>query len=140
MNLPLCPKSFEPVHSINKSVTPLCKKFGIIPGKPFAKFCVGRTRFDIPIGLLIYSGRIQYNHWEEGEPSNKVAKNVFRHLLYAYYDNPMFDLAYELEYPGTRPVSHYIVQNELKWRTYNHYLEDMKAMLLYDGEIVQPTK
>ena len=90
---------------------------------------MGGTRFDVPIGLLIYSGRIQYNHWEEGEPGNKVTRNVFRHLLDAYYENPMFDLAYELEYPSTRPVSHYIVRIELNWKTYNHYLEDMRTML-----------
>lgn len=66
-------------YPTNKPLTPLFKKFGINPSQQAVKFCIGRTQFDIPIGLLIYSGRIQYNHWEEGIPGNKVAKKVFLH-------------------------------------------------------------
>ncbi len=40
-----------------------------------------------------------------------------------------FDMAYELDYPGPRPVSHYIVQLELKWRIYDDYINDMRSLV-----------
>lgn len=120
------------LFSSNQTITPQCQAFGVEPGVKATKFCIGWTVHDIPVGLLIYSGRNQYNHWEDGEHLHKVPKKVFRHLLYAHLDNLWFDMAYELEFPSKRPVSHYIVRNELKWRTYNNYLEQMKAMLLHD--------
>ena len=100
---------------------------------PQPAFCVGRIVKNIPIGLLIYAGRIQYNHWEEGEPSNPVARQVFRELSVAYKDDPGFDLGYVLDYPAPRPVPHHIVRLELGWRTYDAYLQDMMELLPLQG-------
>jgi hypothetical protein len=104
-------------------------KYGIQNGSTVGKFCLGRQVHGIPIGLLIYAGRVQYNHWEDGEPSHVVAKIVFRELIRAYYDDTNFDMAYELNYPTFRPVSHYIVRLELGWRTYEDYESDMRSLL-----------
>ncbi len=117
------------MYSPGGQLTEQCKSLGVSEGSPLAKMCVGREVHNIPIGLLIYAGRIQYNHWEEGEPANNVAKNVFRHLISDYYDDVSFDMAYELDYPQTRPVSHYIVRLELNWKSFDDYSKDMKSIL-----------
>ncbi len=121
----LCLKQYSP----SPEDSSICDKFNIQRNSSIEKFCRGRQVRGIPIGLLIYAGRVQYNHWEDGEPSGVVAKTVFRELLSAYRDDHTFDLAYDLNYPSTRPVSHYIVRLELRWRTYNNYLSDMKNLL-----------
>ncbi len=52
----------------------LCSKYKTQTGSIAEKLCLGRLVHGIPIGLLIYAGRVQYNHWEEGRPSNPVAR------------------------------------------------------------------
>ncbi len=116
-------------YSAGLEDTTICAKFNIQRGSSVEKFCRGRRVHEIPIGLLIYAGRVQYNHWEDGEPIGAAAKSVFRELILAYYNDLTFDMAYELSYPSPRPVSHYIVRLELKWRTYEDYLSDMKTLL-----------
>ena len=116
-------------HSQVRGVSAQCSSLGVTKGAPAKKFCLGRDVKGIPIGLMIYAGRVQYNHWEAGEPRNKVAQRVFRELVMAYYDNQHFDMAYVLDFAGPRPVSHYIIRLELGWHTYDNYLIDMSAML-----------
>ncbi|MBI3373739.1 MAG: hypothetical protein HY017_18605 [Betaproteobacteria bacterium] len=106
-----------------------CQELNVKASTPGSVFCVGRLVRNIPIGLLIYAGRIQYNHWEEGEPSNLIARQVFRELAISYSDDQDFDLGYVLDYLAPRPVSHYIVNLELGWRSYQTYLEDMISIL-----------
>lgn len=116
-------------HSPATSISQVCSNLNVKPGTTAAKFCLGKEIKGIPAGLLIYAGRIQYNHWEEGEPSNPVVRDVFRELVHAYSANQHFDMAYVLDYPGPRPVSHYIVRLELGWMTYDDYLANMKELL-----------
>lgn len=111
------------------SVSPRCLELNVKVSTLGAAFCVGRLVKNIPLGLLIYSGRIQYNHWEEGEPSNPIARQIFRELVSSYSNDQDFDLGYVLDYPSPRPVSHYIVRLELGWRSYQEYLDDMITML-----------
>jgi len=118
-------KQFSPAGGLDAK----CAKFGVAQGTTAQKLCIGREVHGIPIGLLIYAGRIQYNHWEDGQPSGAVAKKVFRELVLAYYDDMNFDMAYELTYPSPRPVSHYIVRLELGWHIYSEYASDMRSML-----------
>ena len=107
----------------------LCSKFSIKSDTIAEKLCLGRQIHGIPIGLLIYAGRVQYNHWEDGQPSNTVAQAVFNELIMAHYNDMSFDMAYVLDYPAPRPIAHYIVRLELKWRTYNDYISDMRLLL-----------
>jgi hypothetical protein len=111
------------------TVSPRCLDLNVKASTSGTVFCVGRLVKNIPLGLLIYAGRIQYNHWEEGEPSNPIARQVFRELSTAYSDDQDFDLGYVLNYPTPRPVSHYILSLELGWSSYQQYLEDMIAIL-----------
>jgi hypothetical protein len=122
----LCIKLFS-----NNDLIP-CKyeSFRIKPGSTSIRFCVGREVNNIPIGLLIYSGRIQYNHWDEGVLTNEVAMNIFNQLYISYLENPILDLIYDLDFPEPEPKSHYIVRHELKWKSYTDYIHDMQSMLL----------
>jgi hypothetical protein len=116
-------------YSSNTNVPPFASNLGITASSRSVRFAVGREVNGIPAGLLVYSGRIQYNHYEEGRLSNKVARAVFDALLRHYYNDMTFDMAYELELPAPCPVSHYIIRHELKWFLSSHYFEDMKEML-----------
>ena len=115
--------------STNKDVPQNCQQFDITPSSTKAKFCVGRKVHDLPIGLIIYAARIQYNHWEDGTPSNPTAKGIFRHLLSARRDDMWHDMVYELDWPGTRAVTHYVLELELKWYSYENYVSDLKEMM-----------
>lgn len=115
--------------STNTDVPRNCQEYDISPKSAKAKFCVGRKVHELPIGLIIYAARIQYNHWEDGTPSNPTAKSVFRHLLSVRLDDMWHDMVYELDWPGTRPVTHYVLELELKWNKYKDYISDMKQIL-----------
>ena len=101
--------------STNDTVSPSAASLNVSLGSFHARFAVGREVHGIPTGLLVYAWRIQYNHFEEGRPKNPVARAVFDALLAHYYDDMTFDMAYELEWPAPRPVSHYILRHELRW-------------------------
>ena len=116
-------------YSKPPSISPRCSELMVRPGTQASSFCVGRLVRNIPIGLLIYAGRIQYNHWEEGELENPIARQVFRELVISYHGDPHFDLGYVLDYPVPRPVSHNIIRLELGWRTYDDYVRDMTQLL-----------
>ena len=109
--------------------TKIPKELNIITDQKKAKFCVGRAVHGLPLGLVVYAARIQYNHWEEGMPKNKTAKDVFMHLSKARLIDPWHDLVYELDWPLPRPVTHHVLELELQWRKYEDYLSDMKQML-----------
>jgi len=109
--------------------TKIPKQLNITMDQKKAKFCVGRAVYGLPLGLVVYAARIQYNHWEEGTPKNKTAKDVFMHLAAAHQNDSWHDLVYELDWPVQRPVTHYVLELELKWRKYEDYILDMKQML-----------
>lgn len=105
------------------------REFSVTPRSNAAKFCIGRLVHGIPLGLLVFAARNQFNHWEDGNPTNPVTKAVF-HKLYLYYrTNPMADLVYELSWPWHRPVTHYVFWDEMQWRSFDLYMDDMRDML-----------
>lgn len=116
-------------YSTGSYISDECKNLGVKAKSSNLKMCVGRIVHNIPIGLMIYAGRIQYNHWEENELSNQLAKNVFRHLVSIYYNDLTFDMVYELGYPEPRPLSHHLVRHELNWMNYEDYYSDMVNMV-----------
>ena len=101
-------------YSRNTEIPASCHHFDIPTDRGKAKFCIGREIHSLPIGLIIYAARIQYNHWEEGTPSNPTARAIFRYLSSVRMDDPWHDLVYELDWPKPRPVTHYILQLEFK--------------------------
>lgn len=116
-------------NSSNSVVPDSCQHFSISPTSPNVKFCIGRQVHGIPIGIIIYAARVQYNHWEDGTPSNPTAKGVFHHLLAVRYNDMKYDMVYELDWPCPRPVAHHILQLELKWNVYQDYATDMREMM-----------
>ncbi|GAH30263.1 unnamed protein product [marine sediment metagenome] len=116
-------------HSTNATLPGSCQDSAISPTSPKVKFCVGRQVHAIPIGLIVYAGRVQYNHWEEGTPSNPTARAVFHHLLSARLNDMWHDMIYELDWPCTRPVAHHVVLLELTWNVYQDYASDMTEMM-----------
>jgi hypothetical protein len=112
------------------AVDPECAALSVTAGSKAAKFCLGRRVHGIPLGLLVYAARVQYNHWDEGMPSNPVPRAVFD-ALYRHYANDLsFDLAYVLDWPAPRPVAHYVIRHELRWMAYNDYISDMRQALV----------
>lgn len=110
--------------SCTNLVTPPNKK----PIQKAIKFCVGRLVHDIPIGLIVYAGRNQFNHWDD-KSFDFPTTQVFQALLNAYYENPLFDMAYELNYPERTIKANHLVLNELRWRNYEGYITDMTALI-----------
>lgn len=110
--------------SCTNLVTPPNKK----PIQKAIKFCVGRLLHDIPIGLIVYAGRNQFNHWDD-KSFDFPTTQVFQALLNAYYENPLFDMAYELNYPERTIKANHLVLNELHWRNYEGYITDMTALI-----------
>jgi hypothetical protein len=97
------------------------------------KFCIGRLVSRLPIGLIIYAGRNQYNHMHEvklREP-NKI---IFNHLAEHYDDDtkesfrdPSFDL-------DNRQLINFSsnITALLGWRNYESYYSDMKLLIVRD--------
>ena len=93
------------------------------------KFCIGRRVQNIPIGLLIYGGRNQYNHWDE-EKLNPINEQIFDILNQIYSDDMSFDMVYELNYSDRTIKAHHIVMHELGWFDYDSYFRDMVELIL----------
>jgi len=121
------------LYSTNKKDSSSCRQLDI-PIKRKTKFCVGRVIHGLPLGLLVYAARVQYNHWEDGGALNPTARGVFDHLAEVRSNDVWNDLVYELDWPARRLVSHHILQLELEWDTYDKYISDMREVFsLSDG-------
>ncbi len=123
-------------YSENEAIPPECAALHVSPATTAVKFSVGRHIHGIPLGLLVYAARIQYNHWDEGTPTNRVAMAVFHKLKSHYLSDCMFDMAYEIDWPEPHPVSHHVLLHELCWMTYEEYFQDMQEALepAFSGE------
>lgn len=95
---------------------------------PAIRFCIGREIHGLPIGMIIYAARNQYNHWDE-ENFNQPTTEVFKTLYRAYLNNQFFDMAYDLNYPARTVKANHIVLSELQWRSYADYHKDMNALI-----------
>ena len=115
------------LYSVNTTVPDDCSNL-IGTSKKAVKFCVGGRVHGIPSGLLIYAGRNQYNHWDD-KAFDYPTSQVFGALITFYYDNPLFDMAYELNYPERTVKSNHIVLGELGWNSYEKYYHDMRELL-----------
>ncbi|MDT7043017.1 hypothetical protein [Candidatus Nitronereus thalassa] len=117
-------------YSKNTDIIPEFK--GIIkPGTKPVKFCVGRSERDLPIGLIIYAGRNQYNHLD-GRNLNPINTAIFKKLSQiesfnnkgTFYTDQAFDLKNELIVNYSDNITAL-----LGWRAYDSYLADMRSML-----------
>lgn len=59
------------------------------------KFCIGRDFGLLPLGMIVYAGRNQYNHFYDGKRLCLVNELVFNHLL-QLYPNPRSGFSFDL--------------------------------------------
>lgn len=52
------------VYSTQLSIPASCRSFITHLDRKVIPFCIGREVRGLPIGLIIYAGRNQYNHWD----------------------------------------------------------------------------
>lgn len=90
-----------------------------------SKFCVGRSIKGVPIGLVIYAGRNQYNHWDE-DP-HKLTKEIFNLLATNNTTTDYKDPAFNIDLANIDAYSHNIL-SLLGWNSYNDYKSDMLAI------------
>lgn len=94
-----------------------------------AQFCVGRRIRNVPLGLIVYAGRNQYNHIDDDllrEPSS----TVFEWLATKHgYGNGIRDPAFDLNaglvwnYPSN-------ITSLIGWRGYDPYETDMRSLFV----------
>lgn len=95
------------------------------------KFCVGRDIGDLPLGMLVFAGRNQYNHY--GEDRLSVVNEVVFNALHQMWPEPVNGRSFNL-YDGKRFRS-YSVLCALGWVAndvgtgYGPYSKDLNHVL-----------
>jgi hypothetical protein len=119
------------LYSKNEVVPPEFPSI-IRPVSNIAHFCVGRRVREVPIGLIIYAARNQYNHWDEEHLRNRVNEWVFNMLATKHgikdaqgIKEPAFDLSNKMIQIYSSNVVFI-----LGWCSYDAYLVDMKNLLI----------
>jgi len=93
------------------------------------KYAVGRQARNVPLGLIVYSGRNQYNHLEEQDGlKNIVNTNVFKALATNHENGDFLDPPFDLENESIISYSSNI-RSLLGWESYSKYIADMKPIL-----------
>ena len=95
------------------------------------QFCIGRCLGDLPIGLVIYAGRNQYNHHDADllSPVNEV---IFDYL-YQMYPNPRSGISFDRK-NSQRTYYSYNMLCALGWLDkensggYDAYIKDMESI------------
>ena len=99
------------------------------------KFCVGRDIGDLPLGMLVFAGRNQYNHY--GEDRLNVVNEVVFNALHQMWPEPGNGRSFNL-YEGKRFRS-YSVLSVLGWVAndagtgYGPYSQDLRQILQIDA-------
>lgn len=93
----------------------------------YAAYCVGRRVRNVPLGLIIYAGRNQYNHIDDGElrePSATVFEWLAtKHEYGTGIRDPAFDLKAGLIWNYASNITSLI-----GWRSFNAYECDMRSL------------
>ncbi len=93
------------------------------------RYCIGREVNGVPIGLIIYAGRNQYNHIEAGSKLTRLNKNIFNRLASELpYTTTNMDPGLDLTNPALDCYSANI-RHILGWNSYESYKRDMKTLL-----------
>ena len=105
-------------------------------GTKVAKFCVGRIIRGVPIGLIIYAGRNQYNHMDDDSPLREPNEFIFNTLATNHGikgAEKVRDPAFDLKNEAIAIYSSNIIYI-LGWDNYIAYISDMKDLLITEKE------
>ena len=114
--------------SRNESIPESCRRIVPVKAKTAIQFCIGKEIYGLPIGLIIYAARNQYNHWD-AECPNKITAGVFNVLSSYFREDTFHDLAFSLSNPGIIVYASECLLTALGWRTYEEYLSEMETLL-----------
>lgn len=95
------------------------------------KYCIGRKIKNVPIGLIIFAGRNQYNHLDENslhEPSNAIFRTIATVGPSKFVKKPFLDPCFDITNPTLDNYASNITAL-LGWRAYKSYESDMLQMI-----------
>ena len=134
MGIQLCSNNQGIPENLPKDLSPLIKE-------KVEKFCIGRRVRGVPIGLVIYAGRNQYNHMND-KVNDKVNDKglstlnttIFNLLALGYryeqaIENSPKDPAFDLENERLINFSSNIT-TLLEWINYKSYYTDMHSLIV----------
>jgi len=113
--------------SQNQEVPDSCSGF-VNSGQKAVRSCVGREVRGLPVGIVIYAARNQYNHWDDSNP-HRITQAVFDALALGHGHGSVRDPAFDLSNPKLDIYSHNILAL-LEWSTYENYETDIRALIL----------
>ena len=113
------------LYSMNKQIP--VELLGVVKAAN-APYCIGRRVREVPLGLVIYAGRNQYNHVDDNKLSD-LNSTVFEWLATKHgcginVRDPAFDLKAGLVWNYSINVTSLI-----GWRDYKTYENDMCSLL-----------
>jgi len=114
------------LFSQNHQVPESCQRL-VKPGQKAAKYCIGREVHGLPVGIVIYAARNQYNHWDDARP-HKITKAIFEALALGHGHGPERDPAFDLANPSLEIYSHNVL-GLLEWSSYDAYEQDIRALI-----------
>ena len=114
------------LFSTNEQIPDSCKAI-VSPGQKAVKFSAGRVIRGLPIGIIIYAARNQYNHWDDPSP-HKITEKVFDALSLQHGYGPARDPSFDLTNPVLKIYSHNVI-GLLEWKSYESYLTDIKTII-----------
>ncbi len=94
-------------------------------------FCIGRRVHDVPIGLVIYAGRNQATHFNEGKLSD-VNTEIFRRLCAGnplLTEKGLLDPSFDLDGSSMTNFASNITAL-LGWRSFAAYDKDVRELLI----------
>ncbi|WP_020158533.1 hypothetical protein [Methylobacter marinus] len=113
--------------SQNEEVPESCSGF-VNSGQKAVKSCIGREVRGLPVGIVIYAARNQYNHWDDPN-QRRITQAVFDALALGHGYGPVRDPAFDLSNPKLDIYSHNIL-TLLEWSTYEDYETDIRTLIL----------
>lgn len=105
---------------------------------PISSYCIGRKIRNVNLGLIIYAGRNQYNHFEDGRLRNPslTVFNLIKKCSVQTSDEggrhhyEYEDPAFELENTNLECYAHNILAL-IGWKSYEDYRDDLVSMLTF---------
>lgn len=115
------------LFSNNNVIPSSCKRFvnKAEKGKDAVRYCIGREVRGLPIGIVIYAARNQYNHWDDPKP-RRITQAVFEGL--ALVHGSLRDPAFDLSNPNLKIYSHNVL-GLLGWHSFDGYWADIHKLL-----------